>query len=271
VSQSFREFEQAGWEDPAVCATYHEHLSALTTQATEPLLDAAGVRRGMRVLDVATGAGYVAGTAAARGATASAIDFSATQVEMAKRRYPAVDFRQADATALPFPDASFDAVVNAFGMCHLPDPHAALREALRVLKPGGAHAFAVWDVPERTAGFGALYGAIRAHGSMDVGLPEGPDFFLFSERDSALRALEQAGFSSPAFRQSPQSWRIPHPDRFFSTFSEGSVRAAAILKAQTPAGREAIRAAVREALMKYKRGDAYEIPMPAVIASGTKA
>ena len=66
--QSFREFEQAGWEDSRVVAKYHEHLSGVTTQSVDALLDAAGVRNGSRVLHVATGAGYIAAAAALRGA-----------------------------------------------------------------------------------------------------------------------------------------------------------------------------------------------------------
>ena len=100
-TQSFREFEQAGWENPRVVIKYHEHLSAVTTQSIGALLDAAGVREGSRLLDVATGAGYVAGAAAQRGAKATGIDFSAAQVRMARDTYPAVQFEQADAEALP--------------------------------------------------------------------------------------------------------------------------------------------------------------------------
>ena len=183
--QSFREFEQAGWEDAGVVANYHEHLSGVTTQSVDALLDAAGVRNGSRVLDVATGAGYIAGAAAQRGADAIGIDFSAAQVRMARERYPAVRFDQADAEALPFDPDSFDAVVNGFGMCHLPNPDVALREAFRVLKRGGRVAFTVWDTPEHAVVFGAVYAAIRAHGSMDVGLPAGPNFFLFSDPEQA--------------------------------------------------------------------------------------
>ena len=75
-SQSFQEFERAGWEDSGVVAKYHEHVSDVTTQSVEALLDAAGVGNGSRVLDVATGAGYIAGAAAQRGAEAIRIDFS---------------------------------------------------------------------------------------------------------------------------------------------------------------------------------------------------
>ena len=139
--QSFREFEQAGWEDAGVVANYHVHLSGVTTQSVDALLDAAGIHNGSRVLDVATGAGYIAGAATQRGADAVGIDFSAAQVRMARERYPAVRFEQADAEDLPFNSDSFDAVVNGFGMCHLPNPDVALREAFRVLKRSGRVAF----------------------------------------------------------------------------------------------------------------------------------
>src|SRR5262252_3212548 len=66
--QAFREFEQAGWESASVVAKYHEHISGVTTQSVEALLDAADIRSGSRILDVATGAGYIAGAAAQRGA-----------------------------------------------------------------------------------------------------------------------------------------------------------------------------------------------------------
>jgi SAM-dependent methyltransferase len=87
---SFREFEQAGWEDAGVVANYHEHISNVTTQSVEALLDAVSVRSGSRVLDVATGAGYIAGAAARRGADVLGIDFSVAQVRLARTIYPGV-------------------------------------------------------------------------------------------------------------------------------------------------------------------------------------
>ena len=230
---TFREFELAGWEDLAVVNKYHEHLSGLTTQAIDALLDAAGIRHGSRILDVATGAGYVAGAAAQRGADSVGIDFSAAQVRMARERYPTVRFEQADAEALPFDADTFDAVVNAFGMCHFSKPDIALAEAFRVLKRGGRVAFTVWDMPERAVAFGAVYSAVRAYGSMDVGLPAGPNFFLFSDPEQSTTALINAGFVSPSCRQVPQVWRLSDPDEVFELFTEGTVRAAAMLHAQS--------------------------------------
>lgn len=57
---SFRDFEHQGWQTDSTAAGYHKHFSSVTTQAIELLLDAARIRAGMRVLDVATGAGYAA-------------------------------------------------------------------------------------------------------------------------------------------------------------------------------------------------------------------
>jgi SAM-dependent methyltransferase len=267
---SFHKFEQAGWEDAGVVANYHEHLSGVTTQSVEALLDAAGIRSGTHVLDVATGAGYIAGAAAQRGADAIGIDFSGAQVRMARDRYPTVQFEQADAEALPFDPQSFDAVVNGFGMCHLPNPEVALREAFRVLKSGGRVAFTVWDIPERSVGFGAVYVAVSAHGSMAVGLPAGPNFFLFSDPEQSTKALLAAGFISPSCRQVPQVWRVADPDKVFQSIAEGSVRAAATIRAQTPAAKEAIRAAMRDTVVTYRRGDSYEVPMPATLATAVK-
>ena len=179
-------------------------------------------------------------------------------------------FEQANAEALPFEPGAFDAVLSAFGICHLPHPDRFLREAHRVLKRGGRVAFSVWEVPERAVGIAIVYAAVRAHGSMDVGLPAGPDFFLFSDPEQSIKALRAAGFDSPTVHQAPQVCRITDADTLFDMFARGSVRAGAMLRAQNPAAKEAIRAALREKVSEYKRGAHFELPMPAIVAAAIK-
>ena len=76
--QAFKDFEHAGWERSAV--NYHELFGRLTAQANEPVLDAAGVRSGVRFLDAPCGTGELADTAAKRGAEVTGLDFSATML-----------------------------------------------------------------------------------------------------------------------------------------------------------------------------------------------
>jgi ubiquinone/menaquinone biosynthesis C-methylase UbiE len=102
LDKSFSDFELAGREDASTAAEYDRHLSLVTTQSVDALLDDARLSSDHTVLDIATGAGYVAAAAARRGAQPVGIDFSATQVRLARERYPNIRFEQGDAEALPF-------------------------------------------------------------------------------------------------------------------------------------------------------------------------
>jgi SAM-dependent methyltransferase len=265
---AFHQFEQAGWERAA--AHYADAFGALTMQTAGPMLDVVGASGGTRLLDVACGPGFIAVEAAQRGALVIGLDFAAAMVADARRRHPTIRFEHGDAEALPFGDASFDAVVMNFGLLHLAQPDAALAEAYRVLRPGGRYAFTVWAEPDQAVGFGIVLRAVEALGQIDVPLPEGPPFFRFSSTEEARRTLEQVGFAEPIVRQLPLTWRLSSPDAVFDALSQGGVRTAAVLRAQTPAALEAIRAAVRREVQEYAKDGQFQVPMPAVIASATK-
>ena len=266
--EAFRDFEHAGWTSNV--SEYEAAFARVTSQAIGPLLDAVDLRPGARLLDVATGPGYVAAAAAVRGARAVGVDFSAPMVAHARTLNPAVEFQEGDAEALPFPDRSFDAVVMNFGMLHLARPERAMTQAARVLKPGGCFAFTVWAKPEEAMGFGIILKAIQSHGNPGVQLPQGPSFFRFSEPAECDRTLREAGFLNVRVTSLPQVWRFNAPDELFDAIYNGGVRIKAILRAQSSEALEAIRTAAREAAKNFIRHGIIELPMPAILASAAK-
>lgn len=112
-------------------------------------LDAAHVTSGTRLLDAGCGAGLLALLASLRGAEVSAIDAAGSLLEIARERVPSADVRQGDLEALPFTDASFDAVTAVNSIFYANDMSAAMREIARVVRPGGRVVITAWGPPER--------------------------------------------------------------------------------------------------------------------------
>jgi len=158
----------------------------------------------LAVLETAAGTGVVTRALAPRlavGARYVATDLNQPMLDYAASRQDdgnAIDWRQADALALPFEDASFDLVCCQFGAMFFPDRPAAYREARRVLKPGGHFLFSVWDRIEEN-----VFANDVTEELADI-FPDDPPRFLartpHGYHDKALirRDLEAAGFSSIA-------------------------------------------------------------------------
>jgi SAM-dependent methyltransferase len=120
------------------------------------LVKFAGVTAGETLLDVGTGTGVVALTAAGAGARVSALDLTPELLEQARQNARIalrddIAWTEGDAEQLPYPDASFDVVLSQFGHMFAPRPELAIAEMRRVLKPGGRVAFATWP-PEHFIG-----------------------------------------------------------------------------------------------------------------------
>jgi len=266
--EKFHAFELAGWE--SIPDNYHQAFGPLTVQTIEPLLDAVRVKKGIKLLDIASGPGYVAAAAAKRGAIPLGVDFSKSMVAQARLLHPDVDFREGNAEELPLGNGLFEAAVMNFGILHLARPEQALVEAQRVLRSGGRFAFSAWAKPEETIGFGIVLRAIEAHGEPRIQLPEGPPFFCYSDPEECRQSLLLAGFTEPTVKKVPQVWRLPAGDGLFDAMKDSTVRTAGLLRAQKPTVLGKIRDAMRAELAEYTKGDIVELPMPALIASAVK-
>lgn len=144
---------------------YEEFFVPALFQAwTNPVADTADVQTGQHVLDVACGTGILARTAAERmGATGSVVglDINEGMLEVAKREAPHIEWWHGIAEDLPFDNDSFDVVVSQFGLMFFEDMSAAIKEMVRVLRPGGRLAVAVWDTLENTPGYAVMVNILQ--------------------------------------------------------------------------------------------------------------
>ncbi len=135
----------------SIPSTYDKYLGPLIFEPyAQDLATRLSALNAERILETAAGTGIVTRAlerSLAPGASIVATDLNQPMLDHAAERLSSsrVSWQKVDAQALPFPDASFDAVVCQFGVMFFPDKQQAYREARRVLKPGGHFIFNVWD------------------------------------------------------------------------------------------------------------------------------
>lgn len=267
--QSFKEFEHQAWQQAV--HQYDMSFSRLTQQMIPAIINALGIRKGMSMLDVACGPGYLAAAAHQKGARAIGVDFSSSMVSRAQSLHPGIDFDEGDAEDLQkYSDAHFDAVGMNFGIVHLGQPENALKAAYRVLKPGGTMAFTAWCKPQEAVGFSLVLQAVEMFGNPGVELPSAPPLFFFSEPEHCKNALIQCGFANPNIQVINQTWELHSLDEIFEAFLKGTARTAGLLKGQSPEQLMAIRKAIRNSVKDYMCYGKITIPMPALVAWGAK-
>ena len=266
---AFDQFEASAWEERV--EGYAGFFGAVTGRLVEPLLDVAGVGPGTRVLDVATGPGYVAAEAARRGATVCGVDVAEAMVARAGAEHPGVEFRRADAQSLPFEEGAFDAVVGNFGLPHFGRPELAVAEGVRVLAPGGRLALTTWDVPAEMRMFGVFLEAVGEAGAGPPdGLPPGPDVFRFSDDGEFRRLFEAQALVDVEVRRVAFTHPVRSFEDFWRALQRGTVRMASLVLDQSEETRERIRTALERRLAAYHANGVFDVPVSVKLAAGRK-
>jgi ubiquinone/menaquinone biosynthesis C-methylase UbiE len=203
----------------------------------EDLCEALDIRSGQTVLDVAAGNGNVSLAAARRWCDVTATDYVPALLDRARARAAAdgltIAFREADAEALPFQDASFDVVVSTFGVMFTPDQDRAAAELIRVCRPGGRIGLANWT-PE---GFiGHLFKTMGKHLPPPAGI-KSP--LLWGTK---ARIAEMFGGDAPSITAEPRNFvfryrSAEHWLEVFKTYYGPTLKAFAALD---PAGQTAL-------------------------------
>ena len=261
--------------DGGIPERYDRHLGPALFDPYAADLAARVPASAVRVLEVACGTGIVTRRLRERlGAAAriTATDLSPDMVRFAASRVAgdsvaggAVEFRPADACSLPFPDATFDALVCQFGVMFVPDKLAAFREARRVLAPGGMLLFNVWDALAANAVTLVADGAIRGLFAADP-----PRFYEIPfgfHDDGVIRPLlREAGFRTVTRTEVPMTTRSPSAEDLATGLVQGTPMATAI-RERNAVPVEAVTRAVAGALAAAFGAGPLAAPMRAVVYS----
>jgi SAM-dependent methyltransferase len=220
--------------------------------ASELLADAADLRAGWKVLDVACGNGNATLAAARSGTHALGIDYVPELLEGGRGRAVAegldVEFRLGDAEDLPVPDASFDAVLSVFGAMFAPDHQRAAGEIIRVTRPGGTVGLASWT-PD---GFiGEMFGVITRHvpGPPGVGSP------MLWGTEQHLSGLFGPVIADARSVERTCTWRFTSAEEFVAFFRRWYGPTLKAFEAAGDDGRDALAADLADLARRRDRND----------------
>jgi len=281
--QKFREHlheEWTGHETVAAWRKWHDRIAIFTRGATEAILETAHLRPGSRVLDLASGVGDPALSIAAKvtpSGRVTATDLGPGMISLAeelarKKGLTNIEFREASAESLPFADESYDALTCRFGIMFFPDLPRALRECLRVLKPGGRAVFVAWGKKEQPF-FTTTAGIILKHVPVPPPPPDpdGPSIFMFGERDRLRRSLEAAGFRNvhEEARIVNGHWAGP-PEEYWEQFSEVAAPFRPLIAQLSPERMAQAKSEIFSGLQKFWNGKELNMPLEIIIGTGTR-
>jgi SAM-dependent methyltransferase len=232
------------------------------------IVDRLAPEPGESLLDVACGTGAAARYAArlvAPGGFVGAIDIDPAMIAHGRTLdgADAVDWRVGDAQALPWPDASFDAVLCAQGYQFFADRVKALREMRRVLKAGGRLAVAVFCALPYCPGHEAIAAALEKH-EVDAAGIQRP--YSFGDPVALGDTVQAAGFNELAVIRRFVEARFPSPEEFVERLSAGGPSARRALEQLSPEALQQVKAEVRERLAPYIDKDGVRIITTANIA-----
>ncbi|MCI0546209.1 MAG: methyltransferase domain-containing protein [Candidatus Rokubacteria bacterium] len=260
------------WQVSGDAAEVYERnfVTAIFGQWAPKMVDAGRVAAGDRVLDVGCGTGVLARTAADRVAAESQVtglDLNEGMLAVARRLRPKIDWRQGDATKLPFTAATYDVVMSQFALMYFPDRTAALKEMLRVLRQGGRLVIAVWGPYERAMGYVILTEiAQRRCGQAAADVLTAP--FVLGNRNKLLDLFKAAGIHQAVAELRHGTVTFPTIEAFVETEVKGS-------PLETLLDEESYQAVMREAQEKLQQfrahGGAVVMPMDALVVTAEKS
>jgi ubiquinone/menaquinone biosynthesis C-methylase UbiE len=268
------------WQETAkYWSRYNDQIRQMFMPLSLTLIDEAKIATGQRILDVAGGSGEPSLTIAnvvGPDGSVMCTDVVAEMVEAAKHEASRlgisnIEFQQCSADSIPFADHSFDAAVSRLGAMFFPDALVALREMLRVVKPGGAVALAVWCHNELNQFMSIPSEVISRHVETKPSDPDALDAFRFADPGKLAGILSEAGATDVRERVFKFDLVAPiSAEEFWRFRSEVSETLRTQLSKFSDEEKKKIADEVREAVTPFFPNDQMKLPAQILIVSGRK-
>lgn len=270
---------QATWE--AVAPAWERHRARIfeaTKVISDRLVDLIDPQRGETILELTAGTGdtgFLAAERVGEGGRLISTDFSDAMVHAAKRaaaerQLGNVECRVMDAQAIDLPDRSVNGVLSRFGLMLVATPRRVLEETVRVLRPGGRLAYAVWGPVDRNPWITLLVGALLQGGHAPGGDPFGPGgLFSLATTDLNVQLATDAGFTNVQVEEINGEMASDSLDDYWEYQSSISGPVAILLATLSADERSSLRAAFREAAEPFRSRAGYRLPFCSLLVHAT--
>ncbi len=246
--------------------------------ATEKMLNMAGITLGHRVLDIAAGAGEQSITAAKRVGPSGevlATDISSNILEYADKMAKEnglnnIQTKVMDGENLTLEDESFDAVISRVGLIYFPDQQRALNEMLRVLKRGGKIAAIVYSTPDKNKFFSIPVSIIRNRANLPPPLPGQPGPFSLGAEGVIEKAFEQAGFINVKSELVDSPLQLPSASECVRFEKESFGALHQMLSSLSDEEKEVVWTEIEKELQNFESEKGFTGPCEMIVAVGEK-
>lgn len=260
---------QRTWNRVAEAYAHRRGRSDATKPAHDWIVEQAHPQPGQVILDLAAGAGDLGHRIASMVSPGGRIicsDLAPGMVDVARtigneRDLDSVEYRVMDAQHMDLDDGSVDAIVCSAALMLMPDPDAVFAEARRVLGPGGVLAFSVFTTAAENPWVSVPVRVFVERGHIDPPARSGPGMFALGDRDQLRDRVEAAGFDATLVEGIDHTTQWENDDAVWAVSAEVNARTAPVVAAMGDTERVATRAAVLEALARYRSDDgSYPVP-----------
>lgn len=259
--QKFKSAQRQGWDSVAEgWKKWWKVIEGGAQVVSDRLVELSRIQQGNRVLDIGTGIGEPAVTAARKvGPTGkvTAIDLSPGMLAIARERAKEngltniIDFQEADAESLRLPSSSFNVIISRFGLMFLPDLPNALKTMRDALAQDGRIAAAVWSTPDKVPAFLIPFEIVMKETGSQPPPPGSPGPFSLADTNMLRQRFEQAGFHDVQIESGAINLKLPSPEGYVDFVRSTAAPLGAMMAGSPAARQEEIWNKVVDATKKY--------------------